>query len=171
MVLLGIGWARQWLPKDDEPGTRTIRGVDHNKAMLMIVWNPNDFHLIGAIPKAEKCSARYSFDDIRTPICQRLIAAGKRNLIIHLDNSPCHTAKVVLDFVPQKKLDLPRILHIPQTYHHLTFSFSGPSNASCEALVFRQLRGFLLRYENRWVKSHLKCYWTFFTTGIHTAKV
>jgi hypothetical protein len=72
--------------------------------MLTIARNLNAFHLIDAIPKGEKHSARYHVNNITTPICQRLIPAGKRKLIIHPDNSRCHIAKVVLDCVPQRKV-------------------------------------------------------------------
>jgi hypothetical protein len=72
--------------------------------MLMIVWNPNGFLLIDAIPKGEKYSARFDIDGILTSNCQRLIAAGKRKFVIHADNSRCQTAKVVLNFVSQGKI-------------------------------------------------------------------
>jgi hypothetical protein len=52
-----VDWERQCLPKDDEPAARTKRGINHNKTMLMIVWNPNGFCLIDAMPKGEKYSA------------------------------------------------------------------------------------------------------------------
>jgi histone-lysine N-methyltransferase SETMAR len=71
--------------------------------MLTIVWDPNGFHLIDAMPKGEMHSARHHVNNILTSICQRLILAGKRKLAIHPDNSRCHTAKVVLDFVSQRK--------------------------------------------------------------------
>jgi hypothetical protein len=89
--------------------------------MLTIFWNLNGLHLIDAMPKREKYSPRYYVDNTLIPICQQVIAAGKCKLVIHADNSPCHTANVVLDFVPQKKSDLPRILHIPQPERDLTF--------------------------------------------------
>jgi hypothetical protein len=72
--------------------------------MLTIAWNPNGFHLIDAMPKGEKHNARFHIINITTFICQRLIPAGKRKLIIHPDNSRCHTAKVVLDCVSQRKV-------------------------------------------------------------------
>jgi hypothetical protein len=56
------------------------------------------------MPKGEKYSARYYIDDILTLIRQRLIPAGKCNLVIRANNSPCHTANVVLDFVSQGKV-------------------------------------------------------------------
>jgi transposase len=77
--------------------------------MLTIFWNPNGLHLIDAIPKREKYSTRCYVDNILIPICQRLIPADKYKLVIHADNSPCPTASVVLDFVSQRKVHLPRI--------------------------------------------------------------
>jgi hypothetical protein len=72
--------------------------------MLMIVWNPNGFRLIDAMPKGEKSTARLYIDDTLTPICQRLIAAGKHKFVIHAENFWCHTAKVVLNSVSQAKI-------------------------------------------------------------------
>jgi hypothetical protein len=99
-----IDWEQQWLPEDDEPRTRTRRGIDHNRTMLTIVWNPNGFHLIDAMPQGEKYSARYYIDNILIPSCQRLIPAGKRKSVTHKDNPRRPTAKVALDFVLQRKV-------------------------------------------------------------------
>jgi hypothetical protein len=82
---------------------------------LTIAWNPNGFHLIDAMPKGEKHSARYHINNITIPVCQRLIPAGKRKLVIQPDNSRCHTGKAILDFVSQMESNLPRIPQIPQT--------------------------------------------------------
>jgi hypothetical protein len=79
--------------------------------MLIIFWNPNGIQLIDAMPKREKYSTRCYVDNILTPICQRLIPAGKCKLVIHAENSPCHTANVVLDFVSRRKVRFAR--HCP----------------------------------------------------------
>jgi hypothetical protein len=47
----------------------------------------------------------------------------------------------------------------------------GDLKRELEALVFRLVRSFLLRYKNWRARPHLKLYWTFFTTGFHGAKV
>jgi hypothetical protein len=70
--------------------------------MVTIAWNPNGFHLTGAMPKGEKHSARYHINKITISIYQRLIPAGKRKLVIHPDNSQCHTPKIVLNCVSQR---------------------------------------------------------------------
>jgi hypothetical protein len=115
--------------------------------MLAIAWNLIGFHLIDAMPKEEKHSARCHINNITISICHRLIRSGKGKLVIHPNNSRYHTTKVVLNFVSQRKVrfaphspDFPEI--IPSD-----FSFSFAWNASCEALIFRPVRNFLLRYE------------------------
>jgi hypothetical protein len=76
--------------------------------MLTIAWDPKGFHLIDAMIKGEKRSASLHSNNIIIPICQRLILAGRCKLVIHPDNSPCLTAKVVLDFVSQRKVRFAR---------------------------------------------------------------
>jgi histone-lysine N-methyltransferase SETMAR len=56
------------------------------------------------MPRREKYSTWYYVHNILTRFCPRLIPAGKCKLAIHADNSPCHTAHVVLDFVSQRKV-------------------------------------------------------------------
>jgi hypothetical protein len=72
--------------------------------MLTIAWNQNGIRLIHAFPEGEQYSARYDIDNSRTPICQRSIPAGKRKSVIHVADFRCHTAKVVLNFVSQRKV-------------------------------------------------------------------
>jgi histone-lysine N-methyltransferase SETMAR len=98
-----IDCEQQWLPADDEPGTRRRRGIDREKAMLTVAWNTRGFHLIGAMPRGEKFTAWYFIDKISTPIWAQLIPTWRRKLVIHADNSRCHNAKVVRDFISQKQ--------------------------------------------------------------------
>jgi hypothetical protein len=110
LPLIGCGFigrcigSTRGLPEDDGPGTRTKRGTNHNKTILMMVWNSNSFHFIDAMPEREKRSTQYYIDNILTLICRRLIPAGKCKFVIHADNSWCHTANVILDFVSQRKV-------------------------------------------------------------------
>jgi hypothetical protein len=71
---------------------------------LTFVWNKIGFHVIDAMPKGEKYSARYFIDKILTPICGGLIPHGTRKLVIHADNSRCHNAKVVLESMSQQNV-------------------------------------------------------------------
>jgi hypothetical protein len=81
--------------------------------MLMIFWNPNDLHLIDAMPKMEKLSTRYYVNHILVPIFQQLIPAGQCKLVIHTDNSQYYTDRVVFDFVLQRKVKF--ALHPPDS--------------------------------------------------------
>jgi hypothetical protein len=60
-------------------------------------------HLIDAMPRGEKFSAAHFIDKILTPTFAQLIPTGRRQLIIHADNSRCHNAKVVVDFMSRKQ--------------------------------------------------------------------
>jgi hypothetical protein len=98
-----IEWEQQWLPADDEPGTRRRRGIDCEKTMLMVVWNRQRFHLIKAMSRGERFRAPYFINKILTPICAQLIRIGRRKWVIHADNSRYHNAKVMLHFMSQKQ--------------------------------------------------------------------
>jgi hypothetical protein len=128
-----IDWEQQSLPEDDEPGTRTRRGTDHSNTMLTIAWNSNDFHLIDAMPKGEKHGARYHINNITTPICQPLIPAGQRKFVIYPDDSQCHNAEVVFDFLSQRKVRF--ALHPPD------FPDLAPSDLFLFVCLKRELRG------------------------------
>jgi hypothetical protein len=139
--------------------------------MLRIFWNPNGLPLIDAMPKREKSSTRYYVENILTPICQRLILGGKCKLVIHTDNSPCHTASVVFDFVLQRKVRFTSHFPCSPDTAPSDFFLIGDLKRELPALVFRLVRSLLLRHGNWWARSHLKLYWTFFTTEFHGAKV
>jgi hypothetical protein len=166
-----MDWEQQCLPEDDEPGTRTRQGTDRSNTMLTIAWSPNGFRLIDAMPKREKHSAGYHINNIRTPIYQQLIPAGTRRLVIHPDNSRCETAKVVLDCASQSKVRF--ATHLPGS-PDIT-----PSNLFLFVCLKCELRGSRFQsaeelpgeVRNWWARSHLRLYWTFFTTGLHSAKV
>jgi hypothetical protein len=139
--------------------------------MLTIVWSPNGLPLIDAMPKGERYSVRYYVDDILTPISERFIPAGKGQLVIHTDRSLFHTTNVVLDFVSQSKGRFAPNHPYSPNIALSDLSFSATEKTSRGTLVFRLVRSILLRYENWWGRSHLKLYWTFFTTGLQGAKV
>jgi hypothetical protein len=98
-----IDLEQQWLPADDESRMPRRRGIDRGKTMLTVVWNTRGFHLADAMPRGEKFSTWYFINKILTPICAQLIPIGKPKLVIHADNSQWHSAKVVLDFLSEKR--------------------------------------------------------------------
>jgi hypothetical protein len=128
---------------------------------MLITGKPNGFHLIDAMSKEEKHSARYHVKNITTPICQRLNSAGKRKLVIHPDNSRCHTAKVIFDFVSQRKV---RFAPYPPDSPDI-----APSDFFLFGYLKRELRGsrvqtgeaLLVKIRKLVSETHLKLYWTF----------
>jgi hypothetical protein len=82
-----IDWETQWLPADDEPGTRRSRGIGREKTILAVVWNTRGLYLIDVIPRGEKFRAQYFLDKTLTPICTQLIRIGRRKLGIQADDS------------------------------------------------------------------------------------
>jgi hypothetical protein len=72
--------------------------------MLTIAWNPHGFHVIDVLPKGEVFSAAYYIRNILNPISALAAPNDSRRLIVHADNSRCHTAKIVLSFMAEKNL-------------------------------------------------------------------
>jgi hypothetical protein len=118
-----IDWEQQWLPADDEPGSRRRRGINHEITMLTAVCNTRGFHLIDTMPRGEKFSARYFIDKILRPICAQLIQIERSKLVTHADNSRCYNAKWCLTSCYKNKRNLPLIPRMSQISHPRTFSF------------------------------------------------
>jgi hypothetical protein len=149
---------RQWLTEDDQPGTRTRRGIDQGKKMLTTFWNPNGLHLVNVMPKREKYSTRYYVDNILTPTCQRLIQAGKRKLIIRANNSPCHIVNVVFDFLSQRKVRFaPHPPYCPDIASSGFFLF-GDLKRELRGSRFQTAEELLVEIRNWWVGPHMKLY-------------
>jgi hypothetical protein len=162
----GIDWGQQWLPADDEPGAWRRRGINHEKTLLTVVWNTQGFHLIDTMPRREKFSTRYFVDKILTPISAQLIPTRRRKLGIHADNSGYHSAKVVLDFMPQKQTKLaPHRSYSPDL---------APSDFSIFDHLKEGLRGSFFQTSNQLLNagadycmiSRLRCYLMFSTNGL-----
>jgi hypothetical protein len=139
--------------------------------MLSITWNQNNFHLIEAIFKGKKENTRYPISNITVPICQRLIPAGKRKLVIHPDNSRCHTVKVVLDFVSQRKVRF--------APHPTDYPDAAPSDFFLSVCLKRELPGSHFQTAEELLAKVRKLVGEIspetlldvFTTGLHGEKV
>jgi hypothetical protein len=119
----------------------------------------------------EQYSERYYVSSTITPICRRLILTGERKLVIQADNSRCHTAKVVLDFVSQKEV---RFAQDPPYSRDI-----APSDFSIFRCLKRELPGScfqtteeLLAELRKLVNGILpEILMNVFATGLHGAKV
>jgi hypothetical protein len=138
--------------------------------MSAIVWNPNNFHLIDAMPKGEKYSARYDIDNILIPLYQRLIPTGKCKLVIHINNPRCQVAKVALDFMWQIKIRFACIPHMYGIEHHLTFRF-GHLQGGLRDSRFQTAREPLSEVGNLVREISPEISPKVFATGLHGAKM
>jgi hypothetical protein len=58
--------------------------------MVTIVWNPQGFHLVDALPKGKKFNPNYYIDRILSPLLESRSTGRGRGLIIHADNARAH---------------------------------------------------------------------------------
>jgi hypothetical protein len=137
--------------------------------MLTVVWNTRGFHLIDVMPRGEKFSARYFIDKNLTPICAQLIPTGRHKLVIHADNSQCHNAKVVLDFMSQNQAKSAPHLPYSPDLPPSDFSFLVISNENPEAPFFRPLTSYSVQYAGYRMISHLRGYVIFSTNRLTVA--
>jgi hypothetical protein len=76
--------------------------------MLMIVWNPNGFHVISVFSKGIKFKADHYITDIFNPFAEwRKTQVGRiaRKLIVHADIARRHSTEMCLDFLEQNRLN------------------------------------------------------------------
>jgi hypothetical protein len=66
--------------------------------MVAIVWNPQDFHLVDALPKDQKFNANYYIDRILQSLLENCSTWRGPDLIIHADNARPHTAQKLSNF-------------------------------------------------------------------------
>jgi hypothetical protein len=72
------------------------KGETHDwgrKMMITIVWNPQGFNLVNALPKGQKFNANYYIERIRQPFLENRLTGRGPGLIIHADNARPHTAE------------------------------------------------------------------------------
>jgi hypothetical protein len=91
-----------WLRPGETVPDRERYTIQSPKLMVTIVWNPNGFHVVDALPKAGKFNAHYYTGNIIYAILiWRQAEGGTRpsKLWVHADNARPHTAKVSADFM------------------------------------------------------------------------
>jgi hypothetical protein len=66
--------------------------IGDRKMMITIVWNPQGFHLVDALPKGQKFNANYYIDRIIQSLLESRSTGRDPGLIIHADNARPHMA-------------------------------------------------------------------------------
>jgi histone-lysine N-methyltransferase SETMAR len=82
-----------WVQAGQQPPEGVKHMIGDRKMMVTIVWNPQGFHLVDALPKGQKFNANYYIDRILQPFLENRSTGRGPGLIIHADNARPHTAR------------------------------------------------------------------------------
>jgi hypothetical protein len=72
--------------------------IGDRQMMVTIVWNPQGFHLVDALPKGQKFNANYYIDRILQSLLESRSTGRGPCLIIHADNARPHPAQKFSNF-------------------------------------------------------------------------
>jgi hypothetical protein len=79
-----------------QPPERVKHMIGDRKMMIPIVWNPQGFHLVDALPKSRKFNANYYLDRILQSLLDSRSTGRAPGLIIQADNARPHIARKIL---------------------------------------------------------------------------
>jgi hypothetical protein len=80
--------------------------IRDRQMMVTIVWNPQGFHVVDALPKAEKFNASFYIDIIPQRVLESCSTGPGPGLIIHAHNARPHTAQKTLTFCRENNLEM-----------------------------------------------------------------
>jgi histone-lysine N-methyltransferase SETMAR len=104
-----------WLEIDQELPVRVKQTIGARKSMLTVFFNPRRFAVVDLLPQGATFDADYFVAQVIRPLhALHSTASGdiaRRKLCLHFDNSPCHTAHVVVD--EMARLRCRRVPHPP----------------------------------------------------------
>jgi histone-lysine N-methyltransferase SETMAR len=95
-----------WVQADQQPPERMKHMIEDHKMIVTIVWNPQGFHLINALPKGQKFNANYYIDRILQTLLESRSTVRGPGLIIHADNASSHAARKTLKFCRENRLEM-----------------------------------------------------------------
>jgi histone-lysine N-methyltransferase SETMAR len=96
-----------WAQPDAEIPERERHTVQSQKVMLIIVWNPGGFHLVNILPNGFKFNASYHVTQILDHLSEwqrTQVGCTNRKSIVHADNAPPHTTKMISQFMEQNSM-------------------------------------------------------------------
>jgi hypothetical protein len=73
--------------------------------MVPIVWNPQGFHLVDALPKGQKVNASYYINTVLQPLLESRSNGPGPGLIIHADNARPHITQKTLIFCRENRFE------------------------------------------------------------------
>jgi histone-lysine N-methyltransferase SETMAR len=139
-------WTRHetvWVQAGQQSPERVKHMIGDRKMMVTIIWNPQGFHLVDALPKGQKFNTHYYIDRILQPLLESRSTGRGPGLIIHADNVRPHTAQKTLKFCRENRLEMaPHPPYSPDLapsdfilFGHVKHVFEGAEFPSEETLL------------------------------------
>jgi hypothetical protein len=87
-----------WVQAGQQHPERVKHKIGDHKMMVTIVWNPQCFNLVDALPKGQKFNANYYIDRILQPLLESRSTVHGPGLIINADNARSQMAQKTIQF-------------------------------------------------------------------------
>jgi histone-lysine N-methyltransferase SETMAR len=95
-----------WIQAEQQPPEMVKHMIGDRKTMVTIVWNPQGFHLVDALPKGQKFNANNYIDRILQSLLESRSAGHGPGLVIHADNARSHTARKTFKICWENRLEM-----------------------------------------------------------------
>jgi hypothetical protein len=83
-----------WCLARDNVSTIVRRGIQTQKAMMAIMWNPRGFHVVDHLPSDTKMDGDYFTTNVLAPLREESIprdwAGHPKQSVVHMDNCSIH---------------------------------------------------------------------------------
>jgi histone-lysine N-methyltransferase SETMAR len=137
-----------WVQAGQQPPEMVKHMIGDSKMMVTIVWDPQCFHLVDALPKGQKFNANYYIDRILQLLLESRSTGRGPGLIIHADNARSHTARKTFKFCRENRLEIaPHPPYSPDLalsdfflFGHVKHALEGAEFSSEETLLAAILR-------------------------------
>jgi hypothetical protein len=75
-----------------------------SKNKVIVVWNPQGFHVVKVLPKGCKWTIQYYIENLLPEICAFRVAGDRRRLVVHADNARPHVSRKVKEYLEGQSL-------------------------------------------------------------------
>jgi hypothetical protein len=91
-----------WLPRGEKVPELKCQVIQSKKSMMVIIWNPHDFHSVTVLDKGCKFPAMHHSPEIFWPLSKHHafdISETDRKLIVHAPNARPHIARLSVELI------------------------------------------------------------------------
>jgi hypothetical protein len=103
-----------WLREEEDPPANARPMISSSKTMVIVVWNPHEFHVVKILPRGCKWTSQYDIDHILSEISSLHFAVDRRQLVVRVDNVRPHVSTRVKEYMENHSLRTHSIRHIPR---------------------------------------------------------